>query len=160
MCVCKCCGKYIEAPLCAQIALLAKMLALWRKRAHFGIRFSLSPAPPSDGWTRSGWGGDIQWEELENFRHQKELLSIITGLAPKELHLPVVRSCFFFFTALFLFFRLLALKFLANNSAVAYFYANFIYIHFFRSFLCIFYGLYVLLFCGDELSAICKYFLL
>lgn len=93
--------------MCAQIALLAKMLALWRKRAHFGIRFSLSPAPPSDEWVRSGRRGDIEWEELENFRHQKELLSIITGLAPKELHLPAVRSCFFFFfTALFLFFRL------------------------------------------------------
>lgn len=96
--VCKCAGKYIEAPLCAQIAFLAG------RDSPFAFTFAFVQPPSAATGAERGRAGrqgrlavGAGGEGAQNFRHQKELLSIITGLAPKELHFAGCCCCCFFY---------------------------------------------------------------
>lgn len=113
-----------------------------------GIRlhFRFHSQPPSNATGGRAGQGRIgscrEGGEAQNFRHQKELLSIITGLAPKELHFAGCGPASFLLSSfllldfiLFVRFKVLP-TFMRIQNALFYFSHNFY--AFFTSILCVY----------------------
>lgn len=128
----------------------ADCLPAW---AGFAFTFAFTRSNLATPQERKGEQGRVavgavgkEWRggaEAQNFRHQKELLSIITGLAPKELHFAgCVAASVLLFSLFYCLnsFYLRALKFClllcAYRNALFYFSHNFY--AFFTSVLCVY----------------------
>lgn len=123
-------------------------------RLHFRFH-SQPPSNATGGRTGEGRSGSCrEGGEAQNFRHQKELLSIITGLAPKELHFADCGAASFLLSSfllldfiLFVRFKVLP-TFMRIQNALFFIFLT-IFMHFLRAF-------YAFIVCGfqmrDEVS--------